>query len=197
MGKLEFRTLHARFRFNPGVESSEICGCLGCGCSCPLCCVTITAVCVWGDMSSGCNAPRRFQPTTVWVQGAPTSRINQALELSVPIKQPCPSNRHAAGYRRSAHPQLQLNLLFWDAPSLRLPCWPTTTTTSYCAGTYLVPGGGRSLLCQPAGTAGPDHKSVKKKIRGRLDFGRRGEGGGNGGIIGHRCVPLKGELKSV
>ena len=78
---------------------------LGCGCSCPLCCVTITAVCVWGDMSSGCNAPRRFQPTTVWVQGAPTSRINQALELSVPIKQPCPSNRRAAGYRRSAHPR--------------------------------------------------------------------------------------------
>ena len=141
---------------------------LGCGWSCPLCCVTITAVCVWGDMSSGCNAPRRFQPTTVWVQGAPTSRINQALELSVPIKQPCPSNRRAAGYRRSAHPQLQLNLLFWDAPSLRLPCWPTTTTTSYCAGTYLVPGGGRSLLCQPAGTAGPDSRIISIESGGGL-----------------------------
>ena len=145
---------------------------LGCGWGCPLCCVTITAGCVWGDRVRVCNAPLCFRPTTARVRGAPTSRFNQTLELSVPIEQPCPSNRRAAGYRRSAHPQFQLSLLFWGAPSLRLPCCSTTITATRCAGTSLVPGVGGKLLCQPAGTAGPVHhtKPLSKDSNEQREF---------------------------
>ena len=110
-----------------------------------------------------------FRPTTVRVPGAPTSRSNQALEFR------CRLSNHALpiaapGYRLSAHPWFQLGLLFWNVPPLRLPCWPTTITTTHCAGTSLVPGVGRSLLCQPAGTAGFDSRIIRFLTESETDL---------------------------
>ena len=64
-----------------------------------------------------------FRPTTVRVPGAPTSRINQALEFR------CRLSNHALpiaapGYRLSAHPWFQLGLLFWNVPPLGHRCVP-------------------------------------------------------------------------